>query len=377
MKADLANPMKLKEPDPTKPIAEWLKIAIFKRLRKPATLYDKQRKFLIHPPGKPAGEVGDRRVVASFPRKLGRRMDYDKPIEAGSDKGVLYDIMTYSHIPGGNLRQYHVLAGKGDLCGGLKSPPDAGPPGTSLVQEEINTLRKLDDMYWPATFADMPMLRELAYTFIQYGQFDVWQAVDSVATTAPFLADKSIHHDLRLDNIFDRIVEHGLLSSFKVGDDADKHFTDFLAVRPKFAPAMIDLAHLGAMLGGSFLPGIEVGREAAIAPNWSLYHGGTKYFPDIRFKPSFDDAEHTVGTLTKDLAVPWTEDFADCGEAFWPTARPSYVTKNGTDRDLWLRTEIDPGSPDPVEAKKEFVREYWKRLGFIRRTADDKFLLAD
>jgi hypothetical protein len=375
MKADLANPMKLKDPDPTKPIAEWLKIAIFNRLRQPATLYDKPRKFIVHPPGKPAGEVGDRRVEASYPRKLGRRMDYDKSVGAGSDKGVFYDMMTYSTVA--NLRKYHVLPGHGQLCGRKKSPPDAGPPGTDFPQEEINILRKLDDMYWPATFRDMPMLRDLAYTFVQYGQFDVWQAVDSVATTEPFLIDKTIHHDLRLDNIFDRIVEHGLLSSFTVGDDADKHFADFLRVRPKFAPAMIDMAHLGAMIGGSFLPGIEVGREAAIAPNWSLFHGGTKYFPDVRFKPSFDDAEHTVGTLTKDLAVPWSEDFADCDQAFWPTARPGFVSKHGTDRDLWFRTHIDSATPNFAEVKKEFVREAWKRLGFIRRTVDDKFLVAD
>jgi hypothetical protein len=131
------------------------------------------------------------------------------------------------------------------------------------------------------------------------------------------------------------------------------------------------------MLGGSFLPGIEVGREAAMAPNWSLLHGGTQYFPDVRFKPSSEDREHSVGTLTKDLAVPWTEDFADCDGAFWPTARPEWVSKNGTTRDLWLRTHIAEGTPNPTEVKKEFVREYWKRLGFIRRTADDKFLVAD
>ena len=85
---------------------------------------------------------------------------------------------------------------------------------------------------------------------------------------------------------------------------------------------MIDMAHLGAMLGGSFLPGIEVGREAGIATNWCLFHGATKYFPSIRFKPANKDAEHEPGTLTKDLAVPWTEDFKACDEVFWPTSGP-------------------------------------------------------
>jgi len=155
---------------------------------------------------------------------------------------------------------------------------------------------------------------------------------------------------------------------------------------------MIDMAHLGAMLGGSFIPGIEVGREAGIAPNWCLFHGGTKYFPDIRFKPSYDEAEHTLGTLTKDLAVPWTQDYEYCDEDFWPTARPGKVTKDGTARIDWMIDRKNDGS-DPDETPnagdpiphlgrlaandKEHVEEYWKSLGFIRRSAGDKFLVAE
>jgi hypothetical protein len=176
---------------------------------------------------------------------------------------------------------------------------------------------------------------------------------------------------------------------------------------------LIDMAHLGTMLGGSFLPGIEVGREAGIATNWCLFHGATKYFPSIRFKPYNKEAEHSHGTLTKDLAVPWTEDFKSCDEAFWPTSRPGRTTKDGVARQNWQITHDKPiphlGAPsvtgaalaaaadaarraaraDPSNAGLEaaakaaeraaaayqivFVKEYWKALGFIRRDASDTF----
>ena len=106
---------------------------------------------------------------------------------------------------------------------------------------------------------------------------------------------------------------------------------------------MIDMAHLGAMVGGSFLPGIEVGREAGISTNWSLFHGGTRYFPDIRFKPCDDVKEHTVGTLTKDLAVPWSEGFRHLrrGVLADGTSGHGFPTASEADRKHWmLRPQI-------------------------------------
>ena len=88
---------------------------------------------------------------------------------------------------------------------------------------------------------------------------------------------------------------------------------------------MLDMANLGKMLGGSFLPGIEVGREAGRAQNWSLVHGATKYFPDLRFHPAAGSTPHQPGMLTKDLAVPWFNDFISCDETYWPTSRPQIV----------------------------------------------------
>lgn len=356
-RAELRDPAKLKDPDSSKPIDQWLKRAVFKRLRKPGTLYDKKRQFVILVPG----ETGNgSRKWATFPRKLGRRMDYDRPAGASSDKNKFYAFPNYEyHL--GNLLRFHGLKGAGGLCGGKKSPPSVGPTGVTLTPTELTRLPWIDDMYWPATFADMPLLRELAYTHLQYDQFKVWQGPIS---------------DLRNENIFDLIVSPALKTSFVGTGDSDKHFADFLAARPLFAPAMIDMAHLGTMLGGSFLPGIEIGREAAIAKNWCLFHGATQYFPTIRFKPATSQAEHTLGTLTKDLAIPWSQDFKECDEAFWPTSRPGRTSTTGLNRQEW---QIEDFNIIPHLGRKatnsiEFVKEYWKALGFIRRDIAQKLV---
>ena len=98
----------------------------------------------------------------------------------------------------------------------------------------------------------------------------------------------------------------------------------------RYAPVFLDMASMGKILGGSFLPGIEVGREGGKLENWTLYHGATPYFPDLRFHPQGVLEPHLPGTLTKDLSVPWFADYIDCGETFWPTSRPQVVfEKNG------------------------------------------------
>lgn len=367
-KADLGKRALLKDRDSTKPIGAWLKRAVFKRLRTPGTLYDKKRKFLI----KLAGELGNGTPDKhEFPRKLGRRMDYD-PTPGGAfgpNKNKFYEFPGSAEHDG-NLLKFHGLADKGNLCGGRKSPVTANRLGSSLTTD-LGLINLIDDMYWPATFADMPLLRELAYTPHQYAQFHGWQAFGT---------------DVRSSYIFDEVVAPALKVIFAQADDADKHFSYFLVARPLYAPAMIDMAHLGAMLGGSFLPGIEVGREAGIAKNWCLFHGATKYFPSIRFEPCTKGEDHKLGTLTKDLAVPWTEDFKACDESFWPTSRPGRTTKDGTPtRHNWQITRGDtiPHLPltDPAAgtgavaaSAVEFVKEYWKALGFIRRDDTDKFI---
>ena len=163
-----ADPKTLKDPDPKKPIDDWLKIALFNRLRKPGTLYTKQRSFITNEPGM----LANQRIKGMFPRKLGRRMDYDKAPGVGSDKGKFYSFPNYK-FHNGNLRIFHGLPEAGKLCGGDNSPPTLSPPTGALSPVDLDLLGWLDDMYWPATFSDMPMLRELAYTELQYKQFEI------------------------------------------------------------------------------------------------------------------------------------------------------------------------------------------------------------
>ena len=148
----------------------------------------------------------------------------------------------------------------------------------------------------------------------------------------------------------------------------------FLADRLTYAPSMIDTAHLGSMLGGSFLPGIEVGREGGIATNWCLFHGANSTFPDVRFKPARKSASHAIGTLTKDLAVPWTGDFNVCNETWWPTARPGAVTLDGTYQTRWMMANASLTAHLRVLVQsKDYTKEYWKHLGFVRRDGSDNF----
>lgn len=361
LRSRLLDPKDLKDPDPSKPIIDWMKRAVFGRLRKPGTLYDKERTFLIREPG--VASPGNR-VKSTFPRKLGRRMDYGR---GSGDDGRRFNFP--GHPPHtGNLRMFHGLPHAGALCGKTNPVPIVDPAGRVLTGPERTLLPFMDDMYWPATFSDMPMLRELAYTPLQYNQFETWQASDA---------------DIRMDNIFDVMLSSALKTSFTAAGatDADQHFADFLAARPLFAPAVIDMAAMGAMLGGSFLPGIEVGREAGIAANWCLFYGATQYFPTVRFKPVGSVGEHTHGTLTKDLAVPWSQDFRACDEKFWPTSRPGRTIRtSGGLRQDWqivddpiFRVTI-PHLGRPATNDLEFVQEYWKALGFVRRIATDEFI---
>jgi hypothetical protein len=373
-KTALADPTKLKDPDPTKPINEWLKIALFRRLRKPPTLYRKARKFRTHLPG----ASGDTHLKGMFPRKLGRRMDYDKPEGLNSDKNKFHPFPSYAFYKG-NLRVFRpILTDDGKLCGGEKSPPkwptgvpfpplrttdDPKPTSTRPPVSNDEKISMLDDMFWPASFADMPLLRELAYTHLQYDNFLDWQGDPK---------------NVRLAAIFTEIVSPSLRTSFNAAGDADSYFAALLAERPRFAPAMIDMAHLGSMLGGSFLPGIEVGREGAIATNWCLFHGGTSYFADVRFKPARSTGNHTIGTLTKDLAVPWSKDYASCDEQFWPTARMGRVTTDGTNRVDWIMSNGQLATflhrPAATFTEGDYVKAYWKALGFVRRNSSDQFI---
>lgn len=343
---------------------------IFKRLRKPATLYERTT-FKKH---ETAGDT-------VFPREFGRRQDIgavSTDADFNGDQNV---------DPGGSVARYHdrfKALRNGGACRGQPMSPDDPPlPAEILLPGEdydvgpdavtrIEHARQLDDYYWIVSQSDMPLLKELALTHIQYNHFEYWATNKVTKGLKPRWAPNFEVH----------LQDASLANFFAQAHTREEYIDKLFKSRPRYAPAFLDMASMGRMLGGSFLPGIEVGREAGIPSNWSLFHGGTSYFPDVRFlpTPNISDAvnaaipldqpipeppAHSPGQLTKDLAVPWFADFIACGETFWPTSRPSIVQQENGPAYDWMPPEADTDDASLIA--------YWTKLGFIRRGAGDVF----
>ena len=350
---------------------------IFSRLRKPPTLYERinMKKLATLPNGTTENPH-------PFPRRFGRRKDI-LTVEAGPDY-----IGYVSIYPGGSVARYREYFAhlSGSACEG-KAKPNPGvslpaelvlpgekydPPPRSAAKREEHA-RQLDDFYWIATERDMPLLKELAFTHIQYNQFEYWKT-----------GTVSAGHKPRWVTLFETVFEDKSFASYFTeapGHTREEYIDKLFTFRPRYAPTFLDMASLGRMLGGSFLPGIEVGREGGVPANWSLYEGGAPHFPDVRFQPNpninlpanraipLDQAlpepgPHLPGILTKDLAVPWFVDYIACDETFWPTSRPSIVQQQHGPAYQWI--DIDSSSDAALI-------DYWTRLGFIRRQANDVF----
>ncbi len=310
---------------------------IFERLRLPMNLYERKFPPLLLGGGAPT----------EFPRQYGRRWNITGP--DGIDTVSGNPVVNASMIPpSSNVDPAGSLAPqwpKFNSFEGSACKADAmGSPDVTVPQ--------LDDMYWIATQRDMPMLKDYAVTKLQYDQFQYW------ATGTKDKVSK-----LRWAPLFTVLFKDTPIGAFlrAGGHTLEEYFQEFARRLPRYTPAMLDMANMGKMLGGSFMPGIEVGREGGRPQNWSLVHGATKYFPDLRFHPSAGTTPHKPGMLTKDLAVPWFNDFIACDETYWPTSRPQIVYQEQGFAYQWLHA----GFHDPVD--------YWRKVGFIRRTGGSFF----
>jgi hypothetical protein len=346
--------------DPAKPSGEWLKPGIRGRLRNPGTLYRNKRSFISTDVPAIAYDTQD-----VFPRRLGRRVGHRNGTRYPTDGAAFgkpqdtdLDFPHEDPQPA-NFKDFRTKVAKaGAHCGVQRTFKRRD--GSDADETE----RKLDDLYWPVTTADMPMLRELAYTNLQYSHFSDW------ALASP----------TKLETIYDTMLGASLKAFLAADHDEDAWFAKIVADAETYAPALLDMAHMGAMLGGSFLPGIEVGREAGVAQNWSLYHGGSPRFPDVRFDPCNGTTPHPPGMLTKDLAVPWQVDYAACNETYWPTSRPGKVVREtapGTfaeGQDWMIGSLSVEAGESPDENKRRYYRTYWTMLGFIRRETNDRFV---
>ncbi|HEX2339455.1 MAG TPA: LodA/GoxA family CTQ-dependent oxidase [Vicinamibacterales bacterium] len=360
---------------------------LFDRLRKPANLYARKTYRRLRFNNVPGAQVVD----TPFPREFGRRLDFNNVGKPGEsfDDAVNID-------PAGSLARYHevFVSLRGKACGRepLVAEPDTDVP--PILDDEtdppeakiwgtnaLDHATRLDDYYWIVSEQDMPMLKEYALTEVQYAQFARWAArkVDFNPRHAPLF--NVLFTGKPLEAFFKASKSDGTAAH-----TMEEYITALLTAEPLYAPAFLDMASMGKMLGGSFLPGIEVGREAGKPANWSLFQGGTKYFPDLRFMPQGTEDLHRPGMLTKDLAVPWFVDFVDCQENFWPTSRPQVVYQDNGLAYPWLPSRELTGEDIPSqggtaeEEKKRrlelAMRRYWKRVGFIRRQ-DDGTLIED
>ena len=228
------------------------------RLRLPHTLYD--RNFT---------NAND--TTPNYPRLFGRFWNDGALSEMTLPSGYSDDLAK------GTLSRFHNKLDRTlPACRGSKHNFAVGP--TLGAEEEL--IAQLDDFFWPVTQRDMPMLKDSALTRLQYQRFLLWTDQKS---------------DSRKEQVFDPPETNTLKAFFAATHTADEYFAQLMVKYPRHAPAFLDMANLGKMLGGSFMPGLEVGREAGKAVNWSVHHGAIKHFPDVRFHPQGKAAAHKDG----------------------------------------------------------------------------------
>jgi len=119
----------------------------------------------------------------------------------------------------------------------------------------------------------------------------------------------------------------------------------------EITPAGLDRAALEFCVGGPFFPGIEA--------SW-LLRDVYKFVEPFRL----DSGKLRAGDVTKQLAVPWQADFADCAQegelAWWPAQHPDDVfPEAGGPQVPWTRDIIGDDT-----SKSDMIQK-WHRLGFI------------
>ena len=133
------------------------------------------------------------------------------------------------------------------------------------------------------------------------------------------------------------------------------------------------------MVGGPFLPGVEVGATASEASTYVTV--GNMWDDAINFRVA-DETIVALGDLTATLALPWQTAFNQHNyqnredrvslDNLWPSARPVRVPakQSGVGDDLsWTRPFTQRGSDDIFENQKMLnnlqMIENWAGLGFL------------
>jgi hypothetical protein len=127
--------------------------------------------------------------------------------------------------------------------------------------------------------------------------------------------------------------------------------TTFGAQTPLEQLDTLNRAHMEPALGGSNMPGLEVGFRAGEDATWSM----------IAFR--IDHTKVKPGDLTASLSVPWPKDYSACSNGdtpleWWPPGRPILVRDAAGAQKAWARNwSGEPGNKVATE---------WKGLGFLR-----------
>ena len=124
----------------------------------------------------------------------------------------------------------------------------------------------------------------------------------------------------------------------------------FSAQTPLDQLDMLNRAYMETALGGSNMPGLEVGFRAGERNTWG----------PIAFRI---DAAVQPGHLTASLSVPWPKDYSACSNGdtpleWWPPGRPIRVFNAGGAVKDWERGWAGESG--------NLVATEWKKLGFLK-----------
>jgi len=110
---------------------------------------------------------------------------------------------------------------------------------------------------------------------------------------------------------------------------------------------------LQACAGQGFFPGIEAGRIVTL--------------PDIYLQPfrfRFDSNLLVAGDITALMALPWTADFLECLNNWWPSQRADLAPQGDGSFDYWHRPFLD------TENDHRKLAMNVMRLGIVKRSVD-------
>lgn len=216
------------------------------------------------------------------------------------------------------------------------------PTTTSYTNDVHPILQRARDSGWVAeTFGSHTWADPVTSDALRNAIFNKLKAPGGGGGNMPQILDSGTLDD-RLT-----AVQYAHMQRWK-DNNFTNDWTGVPAPQSAITPDGLDRAALEACVGGAFYPGIEAGglpaaRPIIVASNFSapfrLNHGVV-----------------APGAMTHEMALPWQNDFYQCGTNWWPVPRPNIVIRQGTAGQNWTGGVIGNGQ-DMVDK--------WHELGFV------------